>query len=99
MTNDEGGIRMRSALRWLAVAGVLTTAVASAQDAGKYSLKTETKAPPKELNESIRKLLTDKAVEFRGPDGKPIAELWFRKAVPAEATEEQLKSGVTYKEI
>jgi hypothetical protein len=90
---------MVSALRWLAVAGILSTTFVSAQDAGKYGLKPETKAPPKELNDSVRKLLTDKAVEFRGPDGNLIAELWFRKTLPAEATPEQLKTGVTYREV
>ena len=33
------------------------------------------------------------------PAGKPICEVWFRKEIPAEATPEQLKTGVTYREV
>jgi hypothetical protein len=92
---------MRSALRCAAVLATLgTTLVAvSAQDASKYAVKPATTAPPKELNESVRKLLTGKSVQFHGPDGGLVAELWFRKEVPAEATPEQVKNGVSYREV
>ena len=31
--------------------------------------------------------------------GKPICDVWFRKEMPTDATPEQVKNGVTYKEV
>ena len=84
------------------LAGVLLAMFAAAsfvpaQD-GKYAIKTADTPPPKELSEAIRKVLAPKSVRFF--DGqKLVAEMWFRKEVPADATPEQIKNGVTYREL
>jgi hypothetical protein len=89
---------MRPPLRWAAVLALLAATLAPAQE-GKYSVKTAKTEPPKELNDSIRKLLSDNTVQFHDAGGGLIAELWFRKEVPADATPEQVKNGLTYREL
>jgi phosphopantetheinyl transferase (holo-ACP synthase) len=65
-----------------------------------YSVKVQEKAePPKELAEDVRKLLEPTAVQFLGEKGNVLAEVWFRKEVPAKATDEQIKNGLTYQEV
>jgi hypothetical protein len=90
---------MYSTLRWAVLVLLLTmTTLAPAQE-GKYSIKTIDQAPPKELDGSISKLLSPKAVQLLNPQGKAVADIWFRKEVPAEATAEQIKNGISYREI
>jgi hypothetical protein len=89
---------MRSPLHWAVVALILTPTFAAAQDV-KYTIKTTTDAPPKELQEPLRKLLRDGGIQLRSPKGDPIAEFWFCKEVASEATPEQLKAGVTYRNV
>jgi hypothetical protein len=85
--------------RWLAACGVLlaVAALVSAQN-GKYAIKTAQNPPPKELDESIRALLGGKSINFLA-QGKTVAEIWLRKEVPAEATSEQIKNGISYREL
>jgi len=54
---------------------VLCTCVASAAE---LTLKVTDKAPPSEINESIRSLLQPKAVQLLEGD-KPVIELWLAK--------------------
>ena len=54
---------------------VLCTCAASAAD---LALKVTDKAPPTEINESIRSLLQPKAVQLLDGD-KPVVELWLAK--------------------
>jgi len=68
-----------------------------AQD-GKYGIKAAKSEVPKEVDESIRKLMSDESITFLDND-KPIAEIWLRREIPVDATEAQLKNGVTYREI
>jgi hypothetical protein len=70
-----------------------------AQEGGKYTIKTAEAPIPKEVGEPIQKLLGPQAIQFLDPAGKSIAELWFRKEIPADATPEQVKNGLTYREI
>jgi hypothetical protein len=65
----------------------------------KFSVKAATADPPKELDESIRKLLGNNTVQFFDPTGKLICELWLAKELPAQATAEQIKNGITYREL
>src|SRR5262249_11163848 len=89
---------MTSIWRW--TVGVLLVAVAPAWSAdAKYSIKADKKEPPKELSEPVRKLLGDQVVTLLDAKGNPVCDLWFRKEVPAEATEEQVKNGLTYREL
>ena len=80
-----------------AVALVLLTALAAR--AADYSIKPTDAAPPTELGDEVRKLLNDKGVQLLDPKGEALAELWFRKEVPSKATEEQVKNGLTYREL
>jgi len=76
---------------------LLCVSVASAADP--YSIKTTEKAtPPRALKDAVRKLLEEKSVQVLH-NGKVIAELWFRKEIPAKATEAQVKNGLTYQEV
>jgi len=87
-----------ASLRWASIFLVLAvTSYVPAQD-GKYAIKTMDTPPPKELSEPIRKLLGPKSVRFF-EGSKLVAELWFRKAVPTDATPEQIKNGITYREL
>jgi hypothetical protein len=79
-----------------ALAGLLS--LAKAQDA-KYTIKTADSAPPKELDPSIQKLLGKSSIQLLDPSGKAIGEFWFRSEIPADATPEQIKNGITYREI
>lgn len=64
----------------------------------KLSAKVEKVAPPEVLAEPIRKLLDEQALVVR-EDDKEVMTVWFRAEIPAKATEEQVKNGLTYREI
>jgi hypothetical protein len=76
----------------------LALAPAWAGDA-KYSIKTAKTEPPQELQEPIRKLLNDQAVQLLDAKGKPICEVWFCKELSAKATPEQIKKGLNYRAL
>ena len=88
-------------MRWLGplVLSVFVLSYASSGDAKKFSIKAGESPLPKELSEPIQKLLVASSVQLLDGVGQPICELWFRKEVPAEATPEQLKTGVTFREV
>jgi len=67
--------------------------------AASHSIKVVDEAAPMEVAEAIRTLLSDKCVQLLDPKGELLAEVWFRKAWPAKATEAQIKNGLTYAEI
>jgi hypothetical protein len=89
---------MTHMLRWGGLVLVLTAGLASAQES-KYRIKTARTEPPKELSEAVRKLLDTNSVQFLDPKGTLVAELWFRKEVPADATPEQVKNGLGYRDL
>lgn len=65
-----------------------------------YSVKVVEKSePPKEVQEPIRKLLSDRCVQLLDAKGGVLAEAWFCKTIPAKATDNQIKNGLTYREI
>jgi hypothetical protein len=72
--------------------------VAFADDAP-FKLKSEKVPPAKELAEPIRKLLSDDALQLTEPNGEAAITFWFRTAIPAQAAEEQIKNGLTYREV
>ena len=78
----------------LLVAG---TSAAGARDS-KYTIKQANNAPPKEVKEPIRKLLADKSIQLLN-NGAVTCELWLRRDVPVKATPEQIKNGLTYREV
>jgi len=78
----------------------LVLSASSAPAADPFSIKVTDKAePPKELKDSIRKLLAEKSVQFLDVKGNQLAEIWFRKELPAKATDAQIQNGLTYQEV
>lgn len=62
------------------------------------SAKVEKVEPPDALAEPIRKLLDEEALIVREGDAE-VMTVWFRTEIPAKATPEQVKNGLTYREI
>jgi len=83
----------------LATVFVLLTAMPAFAQDKTFSVKTATTDPPNELHETIRKLLAGSSVQFLDRAGKLVCELWFLKELPAQATADQVKSGITYREL
>jgi hypothetical protein len=79
-----------------ALLGVALSAVGTTQSG--YSAKVENLAPPASLAEPVRQLLDHQALVVRSGDAV-LMTIWFRKEVPIKATEEQIKNGITYREI
>jgi hypothetical protein len=78
---------------WLA----LTPALLAAPD---YSIKTVADtAPPKELSDAVRKLLDNTAIQLLNAKEETIVEIWLAKEPAAKATAEQVKNGLTYREL
>ena len=83
----------------MAALAILTTLPLFAADKD-YSVKTVDKTPaPKEVQEPIRKLLSQRCVQLLTAKGDLFAELWLRNDIPAAATDAQIKNGLTYHEI
>jgi hypothetical protein len=65
---------------------------------GDLKTKVEKIAPPADLKDSIKELLSDEALQVQ--DGKGVVcTIWFRKEIPVKATPDQIKNGLTYREI
>ncbi len=63
-----------------------------------FTAKLEKIEPSIKLVEPIRKLLDEQALVVRDGDGV-VMTIWFRNVIPVKATEEQIKNGLTYREI
>jgi len=81
----------------VAVAFLAAAQISLAAD-GKYSVKSATTAPPKELSEPVAKLLGQESVHFLDAKGEMLAELWLRKEIPAKAGADP-KKGVNYRDL
>ncbi len=64
----------------------------------KFTAKVEKVELPAKLAEPIRKLLDEQALIVRNGD-EVIMRVWFRTEIPAKANEEQIKNGISYREI
>ncbi|QJW99930.1 hypothetical protein [Frigoriglobus tundricola] len=64
----------------------------------KLTAKLEKAEVPDALAEPVRKLLDEQALVVRDGDAE-LMTVWFRTEIPAKATEEQVKNGLTYREI
>src|SRR5438093_9313010 len=64
-----------------------------------FAAKYEKLDPPAAVAEPVRKLLADQALVVRGDNDEPVMRVWFRSEIPAQATAEQVKNGLTYREI
>jgi hypothetical protein len=78
---------------------LLAVTPVAAQEGKKFSIKTATTDPPKELKEPVRRILDNKTVQLLDPAGTVICELWFSKSLTSDATAEQFKNGLTYREL
>ncbi|MBY0513674.1 MAG: hypothetical protein K2P78_07145 [Gemmataceae bacterium] len=82
-----------AALFALVVVGGRATA-----DEPKFTAKLEQLDPPA-VAEPVRKLLAPEALVVLRDNGDPVMRVWFRTEVPAMATPDQVKNGLTYREI
>ena len=64
----------------------------------KLAAKVEKADVPDALAEPVRKLLDEQALVVRDGDAE-VMTVWFRTEIPATATAEQVKNGLTYREI
>jgi hypothetical protein len=80
------------------VTALLLVGPLAAQDATN-TVKVEKAEPPKELKEGFAALLSDQSVQVADDKGMVWATFWFRKAIPCKAAPEQVKNGLTYREI
>jgi hypothetical protein len=64
----------------------------------KLTAKVEKIDPPAKIAEPLGKLLDPQALVVR--DGESVVmTIWFRNEIPIKASEEQVKNGLTYREI
>jgi hypothetical protein len=68
-------------------------------DEAKLAAKVEKTSPPEELGAPVRELLSDQAIRVTNAKGEAYCTIWLRKTVDSTATPEQVKSGLTYREI
>jgi hypothetical protein len=85
-------------MRTLFVALVVCVGGEVAAAEPKLSAKVEKVAPPDALAEPIHKVLDEQALVVRDGDAE-LMTVWFRDVIPMRATSEQVKNGLTYKEI
>jgi hypothetical protein len=64
----------------------------------KLTAKVEKIEPPAKVVEPVRKLLDPEALVVRDGD-RVVMRVWFRAEIPVKASEEQVKNGLTYREI
>lgn len=84
---------MRSLFASFLLAGVVVAAPP------KLTLTAAKTDPPKEVAEAVAKLLDKEAVSVSGDDNVLSVTLWFRSELPTAATADQIKNGLTYREI
>ncbi len=78
---------------------VLLACALPAWSAPAYTIKVAEEPPPMDVAEAIRPLLAGKCVQLLDPKGEVVVEVWFRKALPAKATDAQIQNGLTYAEV
>lgn len=87
----------------LGVLGVLAVSLLFASrvlaDDPQYVLKVIEAEPPKELKEPIRKEMGRQCYQVFNPKGELHCEFWLRGKVPCKAAPEQVKNGLSYKDL
>jgi hypothetical protein len=89
---------MRTIMLSMPVMWLLVCAAVQADDA-KFTIKNEKAEPPKDLKDGFAALLSDQSLQLLDEKGGAVATFWFRKAIPCKAAPEQVKNGLTYREI
>ncbi len=82
---------------FLVVLAISTVAVVAEE--GKYRTKSEKTAPPEELSAAVRAVLMPTCEVVSDVAGNAICEVWFRDELPGKGNADQLKNGLTYREI
>ncbi|MDB5308056.1 MAG: hypothetical protein JWO38_2258 [Gemmataceae bacterium] len=91
---------MRHPLLAVAVAlGGLTPPARLSAAEPSFAAKYEKLDPPAAVAEPVRQLLAAEALVVRGEKDAAVMRVWFRAVIPAKATDEQVKNGLTYREI
>lgn len=78
---------------------VLVSFLSQIGAADKFALKREAADPPSEVAEGFRKLLPKECDVVKDAAGATIAEFWFRSEIPGKGTAEQIKNGLTFREV
>lgn len=76
----------------------LSVTSAHADDAPALKVAAEKKAPPTTVAGPVKKLLGESAFVVTD-GGKPSLSLWLRTELTSRATPEQMKNGLTYREL
>ena len=84
--------------KYTAIAIVVLAACTAAR-AADPTVKVEDREPPKELGDAIRGLLSSKAMNVLGANGKPMCTVWARKELESKATADQVAAGLKYTNI
>jgi len=66
---------------------------------GDWKFKAEKIAPPAEVQTPIKNLLSDDAIQIQDGKGAVVLTMWLRKEIPSKANPDQVKNGLTYREI
>ncbi len=82
---------------WFAFIFLMMAKASLAAD-GKYSVRSATTVPPKELSEPVAKLFGPESVQFLNEKGDLLAEIWLRKEIPAKAGVDP-KKGLNYRDL
>jgi hypothetical protein len=80
-------------------AAVLVLLALAPGDAPKLALKHLKADPPDALAEAVRRLLPAECDLIADADGNSVGEVWFRESIPSRATADQVKNGLTYREL
>ena len=83
----------------LLLAAPLLLASAGPAAAAKYTVKVEDAPPPAEIGNRVRSLLDVKGLSVYDDGGNLLLTVWPRKAFESKATAEQVKNGLTYREL
>lgn len=81
------------ALTWLLVTSVTVGA------AGAPVVKEVSSPAPEELSAPVRALMAPTAFQVTDDKGQLLCEVWFCQDIPSKATPDQVKKGVTYREL
>lgn len=82
-----------------AVVIVLFLASVASAAAPKLTLTTAKADPPKDVAAAVAKLLDTEAVTVTDDGGAVSLSVWFRSELPTTASADQIKNGLTYREI
>ena len=85
--------------RHCAMAFLLFMVVAPAVAQTPYNLKMAKIMPPSDLHQSVLEQLSDNALIIQNDKAENICTIWLRQGIPATANADQIKNGVTYREI